>query len=83
MNGRHIDATARMLWLTLSSGGEWSVARLVEHWRPTFTADEVDDAMQRLEAHDLARRSRVLERDAWVVGGACVPGMSAEARGAT
>ncbi len=77
MTGRHIDTTARMLWLTLGNGGEWSVARLVEHWRPTFTEAEIDDALHRLEANGLARRRQpAFGRAAWTVGAEEVPGMA-------
>ncbi len=76
MSGRHLDSTTRMIWLTLRDGDQWTVSRLVEYWRPTFSASEVDDALKRLQANGLARRADD-ERagGCWVVGGSQMPVM--------
>lgn len=72
--GRHLDRTARMLWLTMSrSVGEWTVAALVYHWRPTFTAGEVDDAVQRLVAAGFARCTRRLHMAPEYTVAGCTP----------
>lgn len=70
---RHIDLDAVMLWRSLGDIGPCSVAHLVEHWRPTFTAAEVRDALRRLEAHGKARSDG---ESRWVVTGEPLPGIA-------
>lgn len=77
---RHIDQDARMLWLTLCQAPlPLSVAELVLHWRPTFRADEVRDALTRLQAHGCARRVVTQQQEVWMPGETVLPGMEASA----
>ena len=48
---RHIDQTARMLWLSLRHEHRpMTVGDLTHHWRPTFSRAEVQDGLDRLAA---------------------------------
>ena len=80
MTGRHIDTTARMLWLTLRNrSAPIDAAGLVDYWRPTFSIAEVEDALMRLEANGLARKIETNRSDrTWTVGSAWLPGAEVE-----
>ncbi|WP_304308094.1 hypothetical protein [Pseudacidovorax intermedius] len=47
--GNAIGYDARHLWRFIrTDGGWWGVHMLVHHWRPTFTAWEVEEALTAL-----------------------------------
>jgi hypothetical protein len=49
--GNAITSDVRALWLMLQrDGGWWTVSMLAHHWRPTFAALEIQQAMDALEA---------------------------------
>ncbi|MBI2770019.1 MAG: hypothetical protein HYX47_10375 [Burkholderiales bacterium] len=50
--GNAITPDSRALWLMLARNGNWwTVKTLVHHWRPTFTAVELDDLLRPLVGH--------------------------------
>lgn len=74
VTGRHIDTDARMIWQTVAQPGRaMTAAQVRAYWSPTFTASEVQDALQRLVAgHHLEAADRRNEQIYFVSSG-CMP----------
>lgn len=71
---RHIDQSARYIWLSLRRAGmPMSVNELVNHWRPVYNAAEMEDALKRLTAAGHATHIPGHARDAWEVTDANTP----------
>lgn len=65
---RHIDQSARMVWLSLRRAGRpMGIGELVVHWRPVYTAFEMEDCLKRLVAAGHATRHPGSFRDVWEV----------------
>lgn len=78
--GRHLDADTRMVWRTLCIGGTWTVGQLVAHWQPTYTLEQMQDILERLEANACARRGSTGGLKVWAAMGNPIYGTPAEAR---
>ena len=71
---RHIDQSARYIWISLRRAGmPMSVNELVKHWRPVYSPVEMEDALQRLTAAGHANYLPGHARDAWEVTDANLP----------
>lgn len=71
---RHIDQSCRYIWLSLRRAAmPMSINELVTHWRPVYTALQMEDALKRLTAAGHASRAAGGQGDAWEVTDANAP----------
>lgn len=71
---RHIDQSARMVWLSLRRAARpMSVNELVMHWNPVFNAVQMEDCLKRLTACGHATLVSGHLRSAWQVTDENIP----------